>query len=202
MFTNLDRYIHILSELKISANQFLLCYLLYTDQKVEGEYVRKGKAMANLYKYSIQAIPWTKEEVEDLVEKGYLLDPNYSKTDKTNPDYLEVTDKFCKFIFIDRSHFDELNRKFPTTMENFTNPNGPKIKLKVCDIDKMREVYLKKVKSKVKHRKIIEILDWAKENNEINFNFENFIRGELWNTLFEVKEGSKESIDNNMTVAQ
>lgn len=202
MFTNLDRYVHVLTELKISANQFLLCYLLYTDQTdIEGKYVKKGSGMANVYKYSTRAIPWSPEEVEDLVEKGYLEDTNTAK-DKTHPDYLEVTDKFRKFVFIEESHFDELNRLFPNRIDNFNNPNGPRIKLKVCDLAKMKELYLKKVKSKVKHRKIMEVLEWAIENDEINFNFENFIRGELWNTLFEARDEGKERLDNNMTVAK
>lgn len=202
MFTNLDRYVHILTELKMSANQFLLCYLLYTDSKdYEGKYIKKGKGMANLYKYSTRGIPWSSEEIEDLVEKGYLEDNNQTK-DKTHPDYLEVTPKFKKHIFIEENSFDELDRVFPNTIDNFKNPNGPKIKLKVCDKAKMKEVYLKRVKSKVKHRKIIEILQWAIENNEINFNFENFIRGQLWETLFELKDENKSSIDTNMTVAK
>lgn len=200
MFTNLDRYVHVLTELKLSANQFLVCYLLYTDQKVDGEFVRKGSAMANLYKYSHNAIPWTKEEINDLINRGYLRD-NQPKADKTHPDYLEVTDKFCKHVFIMPSKFDELNKVFPNRIDNFQHPNGPKIKLKVCDLDEMRDLYLKKVKSQVKHRKIIEVLKWAVENDEVNFNFENFIRGELWNTLFEMKEEGK-SNNSNMTVAQ
>lgn len=192
MFTNLDRYVEVLTQLKMSANQFLLCYLLYTDQRdPNGRYIKKGEAIANLYKYASKSNnPWSKEEVRDLVDRGYLKDPNYHK-DKTYPDYLEVTDKFCDFVFIDDSHFDELYRTFPTLIDNFKNPNGPKIKLKVCDKYKMRDLYHKKVKSKTKHNEIMDALEWAIENDEINFNFENFIRGEMWDTLKELrKEGS------------
>lgn len=191
MFINLDRYVKTLTELKISANQFLLCYLLYVDQRDdEGRLVKKGSAMANLYKYATRATPWSKSEVRDLVDKGYLRDPNYRK-DKTHPDYLEVTDKFCRFIFTSDSNFEELWNAFPTLIDNFKNPNGPRIKLKVCDKHEMRELYKKRVRSQVKHEHVMKLVKWAVENDEINFNFQNFIRGELWETLEELrKEGS------------
>jgi hypothetical protein len=47
---------------------------------------------------------------------------------------------------------------------------------------------MKKVKSKVKHHKIMELVKWAHQKGEINFSFENFIRGEAWNTLEEIRE--------------
>ena len=201
MFTNLDRYVKILEELNITANQFLLCYLLFADEKNEkGEYPKKGKAIANLYRYA-GSTPWTKEEIRDLEEKGYVTDP-YADKNKTNPDLLDLTDKFKEFVLIQGSHFDELYKTFPTLIDNFRNPNGPKIKLKVCDKYELKKLYKKRVRSKVKHKRVMEILKWAIENDEINFNFENFIKGEMWEDLEEVKEGKKDSISSNMSAAR
>lgn len=193
MFIDLNQYVHVLTELKITANQFLLCYLLYTDEKTDGKYEKKGKSIANLYKYATISAPWTKSEVRDLVDKGYLIDPHYKNPNDTYPDQLKVTDKFCRLIFTLPTAFDELNKLFPFTVANFVNPTGPRIKLKVCDLYVMKELYHSKVKTIIKHKEVLSLVQWAIDNGELNFNFENFIRGELWNTLRELRNNSNEN---------
>lgn len=197
MFTDLDKYIHLLCELEISANQFLLCYLHYTDEREDGELIRKGSSMSNLYRYAENAEPWDKKEVRDLVDKGYLEDPHYDK-DRTYPDYLKVTDKFVEKIIAKKDNFKELWDLYPDTMPNF-EPGQGDIKLKlVSDYEELRKIYLKKVRSKTKHKKILGLLKWAVENDEINFAFEKFVKGEAWRTLEKVKNSN--AADDNMTV--
>jgi hypothetical protein len=200
MFINLSKYIAVLTHFKINANQFLLCYLLYVDEKENGSFNKNAKPIANLWKYTTQAVPWKKTEINDLVEKGLLKDANDHQT--SNPDLLEVTDKFKTHVFIHADAFDQLFEAYPTLIDNFNNPNGPKIKLKVCKIGELKKLYLSKVKSKTKHKHIMSLIEWAKENDEINFNFDNFIRGELWRTLQEIKDGGTTTIQSNMHAAE
>lgn len=200
MFISIDKYVDTLYRLNISANQFLLCYLLYVDEKVDGKYIQKGKGLANLYKYSSKKdIKWSKEEVKNLVDKGFLEDPHYNK-DLTYPDHLVVTDKFVSAIFAAKSRFDQFNEVYPNLIDNFNNPNGPMIKLKVCDIDEMETLYNRKVKTKMLHEEILEIVEWAKENKQLNTSMENFIRGNLWLTYKE--EMSKFNHQMNMRAAK
>lgn len=192
MFENVDRYVHVLSEMKISANQFLLCYLLYTDQKKDGKYVKTGKGISNLYKYVRKAVPWTKEEVRDLVDKGYLRDPDY-KSDDTYPDHLLVTDKFVDKLFVYPSAFEELWEEYPTIVPNFKNPNGPSVKLKSCDYFELQELYKKLVRTKYKHKEIIELVKWARDKERLNIGIEKFVKGRQWEALKEDKANYREN---------
>lgn len=190
MFIDVNQYVHVLCTMNITANQFLLCYLLYTDQKVDNKYVRKGVAIANLYKYASfnkRSLAWTKEEVRDLVDKGYLVDPHYRKDD-TLPDLLVVTDKFIELVFAKTDRFEEFWEAYPKLIDNFRSANGPKIKLKVCDKDKMKEIYLTKVKSKTLHNKIMEVVRWGKASEKLNVSLENFIRSHQWEVLMDEME--------------
>lgn len=202
MFNDVTQYVDTLCHLNITSNQFLLCYLLCTDEKKDGKYVRKGIKIANLYKYASHnkgAIKWTKEEIKDLVDKGYLIDPYYSN-DKSYPDYLEATMKFKDEVFASKDRYTQLRETYPRLIDNFNHPSGPKIKLQSCDHDEMEKLYKRKVKTKQLHGRIIEVVRWAKENKQINTSFENFIRGELWDTYFEERDEYEES--SNMNVAK
>lgn len=201
MFVDLDKYINICTKLKISANQFLLCYLLFVDERnKKGKFRKKGKGMANLYKYSSRAIPWTNEEIDDLEEKGLIDRSNHPPVDKRYPDYYELSDEFKEMLFIEPSRFRELWKLYPTTIPNFKNPKGPKIKLKVTDPDKLQELYYKKVKTKIKHKEILELVQWAIDNNEINTSIENFVKSELWDTYAEMRD--EEDFSGNVSIAR
>lgn len=202
MFNDVSKYVETLCGLDITANQFLLCYLLYVDEKKDGKYIRKGEALANLYKYASHnkgSIKWTREEIRDLCDKGYLEDPHYH-ADKTWPDHLIVRNEFKDKVFASKTRFQQFNELYPALIPNFNNPNGPKIKLKVCDIDEIEELYDKKVKSKAHHEMILEVVKWAKDNNQLNTSMENFVRGNLWQTYKQEMLDYKQS--TNMSVAR
>lgn len=186
MFVDINEYVDCLNRLKITSNQFLLCYLLFTDQKVETShnkyaYVKKGTGMANLYKYASQNKPWTVDEITDLIDKDILIDRNVDN--KIYPDYLYISDKFVKEVFIRETAFKEFWENYPALVPNFNHPNGPKIKLKICDPDELKELYLKKVKTKVEHEMVMRVLFWAKENNQLNIGIENFVKSSHWRDL-------------------
>lgn len=203
MFTDVSQYVKTLCDLDMTANQFLLCYLLCTDKKVNGSYVAKGQDIAELYRYAShnnRSKMWTKEEVRDLVDKGYLEDPHYNKK-QTYPDHLVVTEKFHDIVWKSKGAYRQLLDLYPSFIDNFNHPGGPKIKLKVADLDKLEEIYNRKVKTKSLHQKILDAVEWAIENKQINTSFDNFIRGELWSTYFDLmKEYSGNT--SNMNVAR
>lgn len=183
MFVDINEYVNLLNRLKITANQFLLCYLLLTDQKLEDEtgklaYIKKGTGMANLYKYATQNSTWSKLEIEDLVTKGYLLDKN--NTDKHYPDYLIVTEKFINQVFKRSNAFQEFWEAYPSFVPNFNHPNGPKVKLKITDPDELEKLYNSKVRSLAEHDMVLEVVHWARDNNQLNISIENFVKSRHW----------------------
>jgi hypothetical protein len=186
MFVDINDYVNCLNQMKITANQFLLCYLLYSDQKVEIApnkygYIKKGTGMANLYKYASQNTKWTKEEIQDLIDKNYIKNRNI--TPDIYPDYLEITDEFVEKIFNKSSSFQEFWDAYPPLVPNFSHPNGPKIKLKICDPDELEKLYLRKVPTVAEHKLLMDVLRWAKENNQLNINIENFVKSNHWRDL-------------------
>jgi hypothetical protein len=186
MFVDINEYVECLNRLKITANQFLLCYLLFTDQKVEVSpnkyaYIKKGTGMANLYKYASQNTKWTSEEIQDLVSKNYIKDKNVAGS--IYPDYLEITEEFSEKVFIKSNLFSEFWEAYPPLVPNFNHPNGPKIKLKICDPDELEKLYIKKVVTIAEHKLLMEVLLWAKENNQLNINIENFVKSNHWRDL-------------------
>lgn len=194
MFVDVDEYVEVMSDLGISANQFLLCYLLHADQRVDGKLVPKGANMSNFYKYTSKACKWTQSEVDDLIAKGYVIDRG-RPSDKTHPDYLIVTDEFVNKVFITRNKFKEFWDAYPFIVPNFNNPRGPAIKLKTGDMEELADLYTRKVKTQALHNKILELLEWGIENNHVNMSMERFIKSQLWETL-EYLRNNEDTSDN------
>lgn len=182
MFEDASKLVDICVKLGITANQFLLCYLLYTDEKVDGIYPSKGRPIANLYKYSSnEESKWTREEVEDLVEKGYLTHKTNRQTSSIYPDDLEVQDSFIENVMASQSRFEQLNAIYPFVEEM----NGIHFQLKVCDLDKVEERYNKVVRTKSLHSHILDLVRWAKDHGGVNMKLENFVASRGWQTLQE-----------------
>lgn len=195
MYDNFDNLVDTLVELKISANQFLLCYLLLTDEKENGKYVANKKAMVNVYKYAY-AVKWSKSDIEDLVTKGYLK--SYNKLNSFEADLMVVTNKFKEDFFASQDRFSQLVSLYPKTLPNFSGTGY--WKTMATDIDALEEYYNRIVRLKSTHESIIELTQWAVDNNQINTNFENYVKGRCWDAIKELKD--KYTVSDNMKVAK
>lgn len=181
MFIDEKLYVDLLCQLKISANQFLLCHLLHLDERD----IRNGfdrTAASLIYKHGEHNQRWSKAEITDLIEKQYLIDKS-RKNKIEDPALLEVTDKFKSMVYEREDRFQEIWELYPFSIPNFTHPSLPRIKLKICDKDAMSELYNKAVTTKASHLVVLETLRWAVENNQINFNLENFVKSRAWEGL-------------------
>lgn len=195
MVDNFDNLVDTLVELKINANQFLLCSLLLTDKKQNGKFSKNKTALANVYKYAY-FIKWNKSDIEDLVEKGYLK--SYNSSNVFDADLMEVTPKLEKAIFASKSRFQQLLDLYPKTLPNF---NGTGMwKTTACDIDALEEVYNKIVKTQATHDKIMKLTRWAVENNQLSTNLDNYVRGRCWMALEDIQE--KYTTQDNMNIAK
>lgn len=181
MFIDDKVYVGLLCRLKITPNQFLLCHLLHMHNTLTKE-GRDSSAMSELYRYSSIVGKWKTEEIEDIINKGYIDTSNIIAA-KKDPALFDITEKFINEVYARENRFDEIWEMFPATIANFNHPSLPRIKLKVCDKDEMDELYNKKVKTKSEHDAVKRILQELIENNQVNFNFNNFIRGEMWKDL-------------------
>lgn len=197
MFDRTDQYVQTLVSLGITANQFLLCHLLYEDQEEEINAPQRKRAVANIYKYG-QKNKWVRREIEDLLSKGYLVDNNSHKSwDKKDPALFSVTPLFVSKVYTSLDKFWEIWEIYPKTIPSFDGRGS--IKLKMCDPEELEEKYNAIVKTKSLHKEIKELVLWAIDNNQMNMGIEKFIKSRGWSTLRELKEQYN---DDNMRVAR
>lgn len=174
-------YVDFLCTHKLSPNQFLLCYLLYTEHMIrDKESNLRYATVGNIYKYCDKGTGWSNSDVEDLIEKGYLIDTTKTK-DTYAIDRLILTEKFVDLMFINANFaFEEFFEAYP----NSTMIDGKAAFLKAVDPDVVAERYKKAIKnSAVKHAEIMEIIAYAKENNLINMRVDKFVMGKLWEAI-------------------
>lgn len=172
---------------KITFEQYALCYFLYKDKyevNKEGQriYKESGPSISNIYKYSQNIKKWTKKEIDDIVDKGFIkkIGKKYS------PDVFEITDKFVQLVFLKTSDFEHLLNLYPDRLD--LGNGRPMANLKAFDYDELNRSYKSVVKTKMKHERIMIITKWAKENNMLNLSFDKFIKGRYWRVLEKLYE--------------
>ena len=187
MFVEINDYIKFLCEHKMTPNQFLLCYLTHLDKTKS-----KDKGIANIYRYVQKVTTWTESEVDDLLDRGYLSQTkSFGKA--VNFDNFDVTEKFTIDLFISEDKFDDVWKIYPSTVPNFHNVRGPSVKLKAVDKEEVRRIYYSYVKTKVLHTKVMELLQWAVDNNQINMSIRNWVASKQWEVIEEEKKDYSDS---------
>lgn len=194
MFDDLTTHVHIMTKLGINANQYLLCILLYCDDRKNGKFIKAGANIANLYKYA-ESTHWQPKEIADLIDKGLIVDKNRPGSQRS-ADLLEITPLFEEQVFASISRFNQLWAEYPIIMTTF---EGKRLMLKACDKDELEEIYLKRVRTKAKHEKILELVRWGRENKQLFLSIEKFVKGNGWEILEELKK--EYSVGGNTTVA-
>lgn len=181
MIEDVNAYVDFMIKNKISTNQFLLLYILHSEamviDKVDNRL--KWKKIGNIYKWSDQGKGWSKEEIEDLVNKEYLFGiKSMQKTPNGEVytytfDQLILTEKFSEIMFINSIFaFDEILEMYPDT---FLIGNQT-VFTKAGDLDKVKDNYFKLIKGSIlKHEEIKQIILFAKERGLCNYKIENFL---------------------------
>ena len=171
-------FVNILIGLKIKPAQLLLLMFLYHDRlEGEGKLAYDGPSIANVYRYAEHVGGWSREEIEDLVEKGLMVDNNSVSGGKKQayPDHFHVTQKFIDAVYVTSSHFAEFWDEYPSFVENFEDARKGMIPLKAAVYEEVEAMYKKRVKTKSHHLRAMEVLRWAKENNLINMGIAKYV---------------------------
>jgi hypothetical protein len=182
MISDLNRYVDFLVKHEITTEQFFLCYCIYVDgRQSNGLFPDKGRAKANIYKYAEGVKPFPFKDIDDLVDKGLLIDENKKGIHRnTYPDHFRVTDLFIDSIFTTEDRFEEFWSVYPGLVNNFRDIRGPKIPLKACDKDEVRDLYLKRVPTIDLHERCVRATAACKRAGIINMNILKWIGGEVW----------------------
>jgi len=196
--------VNLLIECDITINQFLLLWFLYLDKEEgNGKLIHEGPAIANLYRYSEKVSKWSADEISDLVQKGWLVDRNKDRQDggrQAYPDYYDVTDTFEDKVFVTMDRFDQFWEEYPSFVENFDGPRGPMIPLKSSIMEEVEILYKKRVRTKAKHKEVMEILKWAKKNGLINMNIAKYVGSGMFDQHKELKERGRAGTVEHRTI--
>jgi len=198
MLEDVKYYTDLLVKFKITPNQFYLCWLLFWDHR-EGKGGKRvhpekeDKVFANLYRYNELVKKWSLNEVQELLDKDLV---RLARGSKIIVDRLEITEKFMKAVLITQGMQDEFFEAYPTWIQNFDHPSKPNINLKSCDHDKVKDLYRYHVKTKKRHKEVMDILDWAKRNDKIRYSIANFVKAKMWEQFEELMEKEGASIQD------
>lgn len=191
----------------ITFEQYVICYLLWQDQRQANNPDRHlgGEShLSYVYKYFLalkdndRIEGWKIKDIEHLEDIGFLI--NRNPTGKYSADLMEVTPVFINAVMTTITEWDELWDAYPARM--VIEPGRPQALLKsVKDRVELQRRYLNAVKTKKKHREVMELLEWGKENNQVNLGIEKFVNSYFWEILQDIKAGdSNEASSDHETV--
>lgn len=136
-----------------------------------------------------------REVLEQLQKKEILL-KSYQipkKGEKFDPYAIPINKNFIKALY--KSSF-EMGKELFDSYPQFGNINGNLIPLRGVSkkFDSLEQAYFKYGKSigfnPEKHKTIIELVNWARENNILNCSLASFIVNEGWHDLNALKNGT------------
>ena len=187
-----QQLIEFLGDHDMSLSQFLLCWTLYLDhQEHSGKILpSKGKAIANVYRYAELVGGWLKDEINDLVDRGYLIDSNSGQ--KVYPDNLRVTKKFVGAIFTTRTDFERFLSTYPDVRRSRNGTicqSDKETALKAASMDKVEKLFNSNVRSKAEFCRVMTALKWAKKKGKLDMNIEKYVSGKVWNAHLKEMQG-------------
>lgn len=188
-------YVEFLTKNKISTNQFLLLYLLYTEQMHQNNDAVKYKKVGNIYKWLNEGLGWSEVEIDDLIKKDYIFGIKSKQSNGKvtySIDQLILTQKFSDLMFINANFaFEEILEVYPDTFQIVKPNETTTVITKSGDLDKVQQNYFKLTKgSIVKHEEIKTIISYAKERGLCTYKLENFLNKGVLDTIKKMMEES------------
>lgn len=191
----LEEEISILNKYRITSNELMFVRTLLLLQDEENEDIFKSY-IESLYECGIK----TREMIITLQEKGIILKSFKCPLDGQpfNPYSIPFNKNFIKNIY--KCSF-EMGKELFETYPQFGNINGSVIPLRTIakKYDSLEDAYFKYGKyirwNPDKHKQIIELVNWGKDNNIINCSLASFIVNNGWNDLKALKDGDNVNIN-------
>lgn len=190
--------VDLMEDLEVTPKQlFLLMFLHLDKERGDGVIIKEkddnGSPIALVYRFARNISAWSFDEIDDLVEKGLLVSHNsHSSGGKRQayPDNYEITETFKDAVISNWEDFEEFWNTYPAFTENFDTPAGPKITLKACDYEEVEKKYRNVVRTKAKHRQVMEVLRWGIKHDIVRMNILKYVGSRMFDQHKELmKEG-------------
>ena len=171
----------------LTADELLLVYLTFLAQEEEGHQEYFAKWFCNGGKDKL------KELFESLKEKGIIHKDYNPQT--YSPDDIEFNKNFLKGWLKGSGEMGmELFQAYPPfLLINGKNVSLKNIAKKFSSLDEFFFHYGSQIKHNPdKHKEVMEVLDWAKEHNKINFGILEFVCSHKWEDLKYLRDHPQE----------
>lgn len=180
MFIEIEGYIEYLVKHKMTPNQFLFLYLRHTlDTDILEKYIEGVRA-------------WKREEIYELVNRGYL--DNVNSEGEDNSEAFFVTPKFVQEMFVE---LEEAGEQLWEAYPPFFFIDGRRCAARTCDKEWLEKTYGKRIKqNRGKHEKILRLVKKLKAENKISMGIEKFVTSEQWDSYWAAE---KENIVDKQT---
>lgn len=166
----LDKYVDVMLQLDISPLQILFCQIIYERRH------------HLLYRIANEGQIFPKTALNDLIEKGYVIDTN---PDPNNvfADHFQVTDKFVDAFY---QASPEDGEEFWNAYPPFMTIDGKKIPTKACNKEELIAWYHKNTGAKHNHRKVMDALAYARDNKLISMRIDKWLHSEAFVDIWDI----------------
>jgi len=182
---DVKEFVDFLEEHDITADQFLFCVLLASEQEDSNyQLPDRQEAISRFYKYkSVVAeekenTVWTQSDLRELVDIGFLNEIN--PDEKFVWDNFETTEKFISLVFDEKQDkkdlYEEFWDEYPDTYES---QEGKTFNIKAVNFEKLFDDYKKALKVE-DHETIMKSLKLAKQKDEVNCRPDKWLNSRRW----------------------
>lgn len=185
----LDTILNLLIKYNLTADELLIVYLILIAQDEEGHKEFISKWYNHFGEEKAKAI-------SDSLRKKGIITKTYE--DEEFPNNIEFNKNFLKgWIKTSGQMGQELFSAYP----KYLLINGKQMALtnfskRFNTMEEMFFFYSLQIGHSIeKHKKIMEILDWAKKNNKLHYGIVEFIVGHKWEELDELKNSGVQQVE-------
>lgn len=175
---DIERYTEFLIKHKMSPAQFLfLWYLLQ-------------RKFSLLYRYCTEIRPFSKGEINDMIEKGFIEKPKEA-TEGLFADDFQITQKFRDLIFSQDP--DLMFEEFWNAYPNFLFIDSKRVPTKGTNMEDLEERYVKLIKQNLPlHHCIMNTIEWARTRGYLNTGILKFFESRGWEAIYSEMKSSVE----------
>jgi hypothetical protein len=178
MIDNVKKFIDTLVKFEINANQMLFLTIVHK------------KDYAPLYKFVTEGIGFLPEEIDELVDKGLVI--NLNSDDDYYLDSFITTDKFIAGLFFEDEEIAP--SEFWDAYPRMLYVDGKRFAARNTDKDQFFDDYNKEIGMRVdRHKHIMSCLEYAVKNRLVNMGIRKWFDSKQWEAIEEEMQQRKES---------
>lgn len=182
---SIEREIDFMIKYQLSSNELFVMKLIFYAQDNHEEFL--SKYFTQCQEIDLRSILISLQQ-KGIINKTYKIP---EKGVKFNPRDVDFNKNLIKDYV---RHSEELGMDLFQNYPAFTNINGRTFSLRNItklykSIDEMCFAYGKEIKfDPIKHQEVMELLEWAKENNQIHSGICDFIASRKWIDLKQMRD--------------